>query len=138
MIQELNMTLDEAINELTQSCTDLKEVVELLQKENAFLTDTIEKHNLGNIKSERRALLSENEQCKRKAEAAIRKAKQIETEYESKISEANSILADVKKKQSDIDSYIEKEVENKLKDIRKEYENYKIQKDKEIHEKELA
>ena len=37
------------------------EAIEQLQEENAFLSDTIKKNNLGQIKSERRSLLSENE-----------------------------------------------------------------------------
>ena len=44
------MTHDEAIESLLNTCNDLKEAVEKLQEENAFLADTIEKHNLGQNK----------------------------------------------------------------------------------------
>ena len=108
----------------------IKESVEKLQEENAFLADTIEKHNLGQIKMERRSLLIENEQCKRDASIAIQKAQQIKDEYEFKMTDADNRLADVKRKQSDVNLYIEEEAENKVKGIKAEYENYKKSNDK--------
>ena len=115
------MTYDEAIASLLETCFLCsyfqKEAVEQLQEENAFLADTIEKNNLGQIKSERRSLLSENEQCKRDAAIAIREANRIKSEYESKISEVNDTLADVREKQSDIDSYIDTEAEKKIENM---------------------
>lgn len=124
------MTHDEAIESLLETCENLKEAIEQLQEENAFLTDTIEKNNLGKIKSERRTLLDENEQCKRDADIAIKKANQIKSEYESKLSEANDRLSDARKKQSDIDSYINTEAEKKIENIKYEYEEYKKSNDK--------
>ena len=124
------MTHDEAIASLLETCGNLKEAVEQLQEENAFLTDTIEKNNLGQIKTERRSLLSENEQCKRNADIAIKKANQIKSEYESKISEADDKLSDARKKQSDIDSYIDTEAEKKIENIKYRYEEYKKANDK--------
>ncbi|MGN0340466.1 MAG: hypothetical protein ACI4D0_08190 [Lachnospira sp.] len=124
------MTYDEAIASLLETCENLKEAIEQLQEENAFLADTIEKNNLGQIESERRFLLSENEQCKKDADIAFRKAKQIKSEYESKMSEANDRLSDAKKKQSEIDSYIEAEAEKKIENIKFEYEEYKKENDK--------
>lgn len=142
------MTYDEAIASLLETCENLKEAIEQLQEENAFLTDTIVKNNLGQIKSERRYLLSENEQCKRNADIAMWNANQVKTEYETKMSEVNDKLADVNRKQSNINSYIEAEAENKVKDIKAEYEKYKEANDKaldrykaendnQLHEKEL-
>lgn len=55
------MTYDEAIESLLNTCQDLKEAIEQLQEENTFLVETIEKNNLGQIKSERRSLLAQNE-----------------------------------------------------------------------------
>ena len=124
------MTYDEAIASLLETCENLKEAIEQLQEENAFLTDTIEKNNLGQIKTERRSLLSENEQCKRNADIAIKKANQLKSEYESKISEANDRLSDVREKQSDIDSYIDTEAEKKIENIKYKYEEYKKSNDK--------
>lgn len=120
------MTHDEAIASLLETCENLKEAIEQLQEENAFLTDTIEKHNLGKYISERRSLLSENEQCKKDANIAIAKANQIKSEYESKIAEANDRLADAKKKHSDIDLYIDAEAEKKIENIKSEYEEQKV------------
>lgn len=124
------MTHDEAIASLLETCENLKEAIEQLQEENAFLTDTIEKNNLGQIKSERRSLLSENEQCKRNANIAIKRANQIKSEYESKISEVNDRLSDAKEKQADIDSYIDIEAEKKIENIKYKYEEYKKSNDK--------
>lgn len=124
------MTHDEAIASLLETCENLKEAIEQLQEENAFLADTIEKNNLGQIKSERRSLLSENEQCKKNADIAIKKANQIKSEYESKISELNDSLADAKKKQSDINLYIHIEAEKKIKNIKLDYEEHKKANDK--------
>ena len=138
------MTHDEAIASLLETCENLKEAIEQLLEENAFLADTIEKNNLGQIKSERRSLLSENEQCKRDADIAIREANRIKSEYESKISEVNDTLADVREKQSDIDSYIDTEAEKKIENIKLEYKKandealkkHKAENDKQLQEKE--
>ncbi len=97
------MTHDEAIEKLINTCDDMKEIIEQLLEENAFLVDTIEKYNLGQIKSERRALLMENKRCKKESQLAIEEANRIKKEYESKMSEANNRLADARKKQSEID-----------------------------------
>ena len=138
------MTHDEAIASLLETCENLKEAIEQLLEENAFLADTIEKNNLGQIKSERRSLISENEQCKRDADIAIREANRIKSEYESKISEVNDTLADVREKQSDIDSYIDTEAEKKIENIKLEYKKandealkkHKAENDKQLQEKE--
>lgn len=126
------MTHDEAIASLLETCENLKEAIEQLQEENAFLTDTIEKNNLGQIKSERRTLLSENEKCKRDADITIRKANQIEAEYKSKVSEADNRLADARRKQSDIDSYIDIEADKKIESIKVDYQKHKNANDKEL------
>ncbi len=109
------MTHDEAIEILINTCNELKDAIEQLQAENAFLADTIEKNNLDQIMSERRALLAEIEQNKKKSQEAVNKAEQIIKEYEFKIAEADSRLADAKKKQSEIDSYIDSETDKKIK-----------------------
>ena len=97
------MTHDEAIEKLINTCNEMKDVIEQLQEENAFLADTIEKYNLGQIKSERRFLLMENQRCKLESQLAIEEANRIKKEYESKMSEANNRLADARKKHSEID-----------------------------------
>ncbi|MGN0347890.1 MAG: hypothetical protein ACI4DU_11470 [Lachnospiraceae bacterium] len=124
------MTHDEAIASLLKTCENLKDAIEQLQEENAFLTDTIVKNNLGQIKSERRTLLSENEKCKRDNDTILKKANQIEAEYKTKMTEADNRLADARKKQSDVDFYIESEADKKIEDIKLEYEEYKKANDK--------
>ena len=61
------MTYEEGIDSLINTAEDFKYVIEKLQEENAFLADTIEKHNLEEIVSERRALLAANKNAKEEA-----------------------------------------------------------------------
>ena len=129
------MTHDEAIESLLETCQNLYEAIELLQVENAFLADTIEKNNLGELKYERRSLLSENEQYKEAADIAIQNAKQVKLEYETKMHEAESRLADAKKKQMEVDSYIEVETENRLTNMRMEYNKLLQEKETFLKEK---
>ena len=119
------MTYEEAIESLLNTCQDLKEAIEQLQEENTFLVETIEKNNLGQIKSERRSLLAQNEQYKRDSDIIVKKANDIKLKYESKMADVNKRLIDVKRKQSDIDSYIEAMSEEKIKNIRSEYKELK-------------
>ena len=119
------MTYDEAITKLVNTSDELKNIIIQLQTENAFLVETIEKNNLGQIKSERQFLLRENEKCKKESQFAIKEANQIKKEYEYKISEVDDILADVKKKQSEIVLYINNEAEKKIEGIKAEYKNQK-------------
>ena len=128
------MTHDEAIASLLETCENLKEAIDQLQEENAFLADTIEKHNLGRIKSERQSLLSENEQCKKDADTAIRKANQLKEEYESKMVEADNKYADARKKQADVNSYIDAEAEKKIEAIKADYKKRKKENDKKLQE----
>ena len=69
------MTYEEAIESLLNTCQDLKEAIEQLQEENKFLVETIEKNNLGQIKSERRFLLAQNEQYKKDSDIITEKSK---------------------------------------------------------------
>lgn len=50
------MTYDEAIQKLLKSCSEYEDTIKLLEKENAFLVDIIEKYNLGKISKERKSL----------------------------------------------------------------------------------
>lgn len=142
------MTYEEAIESLLNTCQDLKEAIEQLQEENKFLVETIEKNNLGQIKSERRFLLAQNEQYKRDSDIITEKANQIKSEYESKMIDADKRLIDAKRKQEDINSYINAMSEEKIKGIRSEYEKrktrndeiikkYKAENDKKIQEEEI-
>ena len=129
------MTHDEAIESLINTCNELKDIIEQLQEENAFLVDTIEKNNLGQTKSERRSLLVKNERYKKESQLAIEKANRIREEYESKMSEANSRLADARKKQSEIELYINNEAENKIAEIKSEYQKHKESIDKALEQR---
>jgi prefoldin subunit 5 len=92
------MTYDEAIESLLNTCDDLEETIEQLQEENAFLADTIVKHNLDEIVSERRALLDDIKQRELAAELKTKNAEAIKAEYLNKLNELNERLSDVKAK----------------------------------------
>ncbi len=141
------MTYEEAVASLLETCENLKEAIEQLQEENAFLADTIEKNNLDQIKSERRSLLSENERCKKDADIAIKQANQVKSEYESKIFEMECKLTEIKEKQANIDLHIDQKAEEKIENIKSKYEEYKksndealkkymVENDKQLQEKE--
>lgn len=131
------MTQEQAIESLINSCKKYAEIVEQLQKENAFLADTIEKNNLNQIKTERQSLLKENEKCKNDLRNAISEINQAKSEYAFKISELNNKLAEIKRKQDDIELYINAEADKKVKNIKLEYQNYK-KANKENFNKNLA
>lgn len=142
------MTKDEAIESLIESCTILKEAVEQLQEENEFLTATIEKHNYDEYVSERRTLLEEIDKYKMTADFSEKRVNRIKAEYETKMAEADDRLKDARRKQSNVDLYIEKEVDIRIKEIKAEYENQRAANaeslerhiaecDKQMREKEL-
>lgn len=119
------MTEDKAIESLLESCEDFKETIDRLTEENAFLTDTIEKNNLGKIAAERQALLQ-----------TAAEAEKIQREYDDKLIEINRRLQDVKSKQTDIASYIDAETKKKIRDVKKSYALQKEADDKEVKELE--
>jgi hypothetical protein len=107
------MTYDEAIESLIHSCDEFSGIVTQLKEENAFLADTIEKHNLGKIKEERRLLLKNVEQAEARANISIAEAKKEKLEYEGKLKTVAAALADVQTKQKNTDAFIEKEANKK-------------------------
>ncbi len=126
------MTHDEAIESLINTCNNLKEAIEQLQEENAFLADTIEKNHLNKIVSERRSLLSDIKQRELKADSLTRAAITIKSEYSDKLNELNERLSDVKSKQLDIDSYIDIEADKKAESIKADYQKHKKANDIEL------
>ncbi len=81
---------DKAIEGLSNACEDYKDSITALQEENKFLTDTIEKNNLGQIANERRNLLdyiAEKEYELKEEKKELHKAKQF---YEDKIAEISA------------------------------------------------
>lgn len=104
------MTHDEAIESLMNSCEEFTNMIEQLKTQNAFLTDTIEKSNLGEIAKERKTLLSQ-------VQKAEEETTRLKKEYESKLAELNKKISEVKYKESDLDSYINKEIAKRTADL---------------------
>ena len=120
------MTYDEAIKKLLKSCSEYEETIKLLEKENAFLADTIEKHNLGKISRERKSLYKSMEQVKKDAALILKEANSIKSQYLGKLKEIEFINRDLKDKQNNLDMYIDSQSDVKLKEIKEKFSNYKV------------
>ena len=79
------MTYDEAIEKLLSSCANYESTIKLLKEQNAFLVDTIEKHNLGKINKERKSLYENMNQAKKEAALALKNADLIKSQYLEKL-----------------------------------------------------
>lgn len=100
------MTKDEAISSLINSCQEFKSALEKALEENAFLADTIEKHNLRKIEEERRLILKE----KAEAEEKRIEAEKIQAKFQKKFS-------DVQTMQNELNIFIEKRAEAKFRQM---------------------
>lgn len=120
------MTYDEAIKKLLKSCSEYEETIKLLEKENAFLADTIEKYNLGKISRERKSLYKSMEQVKKDAALILKEANSIKSQYLGKLKETEFINRDLKDKQNNLDMYIDSQSDVKLKEIKEKFSNYKV------------
>ena len=127
---------DKTFKELVSSNKELFDIVESLQKQNAFLSEIIEMNNLGTLVSERRELLTKVEAAERKA----KKANQLIKEYNNKIAKVENIRktldeeidAKYKKRAKILERQyqtVEKDNAQKL----KEYEKVILEKYKETH-----
>lgn len=99
------------------------EALEVLDKENKFLTDTLLNAKLGKTVTERRNLQAKVLQVQAEADRIKQEAYDIKSEYESKL---------------DIDSYIDSEAEKKVYEERKKYKKLKSDNNKalELHKAE--
>ena len=120
------MTYDEAIKKLLKSCSEYEETIKLLEKENAFLADTIEKYNLGKISRERKSLYKSMEQVKKNAALTLKEANSIKSQYLGKLKETEFINRDLKDKQNNLDMYIDSQSDVKLKEIKEKFSDYKV------------
>lgn len=120
------MTYDEAIEKLLSSCANYESTINLLKEQNAFLVDTIEKHNLGKINKERKTLYENTSQAKKEAALALKNADLIKSQYLEKLKEIESFNKVLKDKQNNLDMYIDSQVSVKTKEIQDELSNYKI------------
>lgn len=120
------MTYDEAIKKLLKSCSEYEETIKLLEKENAFLVDTIEKYNLGKISRERKSLYKSMEQVKKDAALILKEANSIKSQYLGKLKETEFINRDLKDKQNNLDMYIDSQSDVKSKEIKEKFSNYKV------------
>ena len=120
------MTYDEAIEKLLNSCANYESTIKLLKEQNAFLVDTIEKHNLGKINKERKSLYENMNQAKKEAALALKNADLTKSQYLEKLKEVKSLNNVLKDKQNNLDMYIDSQVSVKTKEIQNELSDYKI------------
>ena len=120
------MTYKEAVERLLKSCADYESLVKLLKDQNAFLTETIEKHNLGKINKERKSLYENMNQAKKEAALALKNANLTKSQYLEKLKEIESLNKMLKDKQNNLDMYIDSQVSVKTKEIQNELSDYKI------------
>lgn len=120
------MTYDEAIEKLLSSCANYESTIKLLKEQNAFLVDTIEKHNLGKINKERKSLYENMNQAKKEAALALKNADLIKSQYLEKLKEVEALNKVLKDKQNNLNMYIDSQVSVKTKEIQDELSDYKI------------
>ena len=120
------MTYKEAIERLLKSCADYESLVKQLKDQNAFLTETIEKQNLGKINKERKSLYENMNQAKKKAALALKNADLTKSQYLEKLKKVESLNKILKDKQNNLDMYIDSQVNIKTKEIQDELSDYKI------------
>ena len=82
-MKEDGMTDKEAIASLLDSSEKLIAANDKLKEENAFLTDTISKHNMGKIVSERRNIIRKDKD----ADEKLKKAHELESRYSALVEE---------------------------------------------------
>ena len=122
----LEINLNE-LNQILQDAITIKHIhestIDALKEENQFLADTLTQNKLGKITEERRDIKERLRQLKQSSEEAIKEADNIKGDYECKLEKLTIMIQDIKKKQSDIDVYINNEAENKISNKIDELEN---------------
>ncbi len=121
------MTKDKAIAILIKSNEEFMEIISFLKEENDFLTDTIVKNNLGEIKNERLYLHKKMAQVESEAKLSLDRANSIKNEYSEK-------LHDVQAKQNNIDQYIDQKAQKITEKIKNEYKEKEMNNDKRLAE----
>lgn len=125
-IEEMVELLQEAVVVQQKYATALEE----LKQENQFLADTITNNKLGKISTERRQLLTQMHEIESESKNIKEEAELVKSEYEQKLNKVTYIIKDFTGKQSNIDSYIDSEVENKVASAKADYVKHKKANDK--------
>ena len=109
-MKEDGMTDKEAIASLLDSSEKLIAANDKLKEENAFLTDTISKHNMGKIVSERRNIIRKDKD----ADEKLTKAHELESRY-------SALVEEIGRKNDNLDNIVKKAVDEALRNQEKEY-----------------
>lgn len=114
------------------------EALDVLDKENKFLTDTLLNAKLGKITTDRRTLQAKIIQVQTESDKIKQEAYTVKSEYEQKLDKIAFMIKEVKSKQDDIDSYIDTEAEKKIFEERTKYKKLKSDNNKalELHKTE--
>lgn len=118
------MTYDEAIEKLLNSCANYESIVKLLQEQNAFLTETIVKYNLGKINKERKSLYDSINRIKKETAFALKNADSESIYLEELEAEPSNEM--LKEKQDDLNAYINSRIDNQIQKIKEELSDYKV------------
>ena len=113
--QIINQALDDAQEMRIKYSNALK----LLEEQNDFLAETIEKQNLGQITAERHDMQAKIFKLQADSDKVNKEAQGMKSEYGKKLDKITILIQDIKAKQSDIDSYIDSESDVKIADIKK-------------------
>lgn len=113
--------LYQALKEANTTIENFQQIVNELSIENAFLTDTITKNQLGQITTERRKLQADMLDLQLKSDKAISNAKEMVTQYSQMMDTLDKMTADVNRKQQDINKYIDTEAEKIIQKSAQEY-----------------
>lgn len=117
LLNQLELTISNAI----EVERDYKNTIKILQEENDFLSDVIMLNNLGLSVEERKGLFDEVKLELKKSIKIRNQGLALKSQYENlleKIKNESQILND---KQNNIDKYINKIVDDKVKIIKDEY-----------------
>ena len=117
LLNQLELTISNAI----EVERDYKNTIKILQEENDFLSDVIMLNNLGLSVEERKELFDEIKLELRKSTKIRNKGLALKSQYENLLENIQNESQILNDKQNNIDKYIKKIVDDKVKIIKDEY-----------------
>lgn len=117
LLNQLELTISNAI----EVERDYKNTIKILQEENDFLSDVIMLNNLGLSVEERKELFDEIKLELRKSTKIRNQGLALKSQYENLLENIQNESQILNDKQNNIDKYINKIVDDKVKIIKDEY-----------------
>ena len=119
LLNQLELTISNAI----EVERDYKNTIKILQEENDFLSDVIMLNNLGLSVEERKELFNEVKLELKKSTKIRNQGLTLKSQYENLLENIQNESQILNDKQNNIDKYINKIVDDKVKIIKDEYNN---------------